>query len=181
MKKIFSILICIMIFSCGYRRPEKFYIDAVTNASRHNTLGTEYLLERCYYAAIQEFKIAISLNPDTQASAVYYNNLGETYMKIGFPNLAQDCFERALKLYGLNFQYYQNLTACLKKMRLAERMIPKYKASTNPLDKVMLGLLYVETGDIQRGIMTLDDFCMSEPDLILTQGVRNYLRDLTRK
>ena len=181
MKKIISILICIMIFSCGYRRPEKFYIDAVTNASRHNTLGTEYLLERCYYAAIQEFKIAISLNPDTQASAVYYNNLGETYMKIGFPNLAQDCFERALKLYGLNFQYYQNLTACLKKMRLAGRMIPKYKASTNPLDKVMLGLLYVETGDIQKGIMTLDDFCMSEPDLILTQGVRSYLRDLTRK
>ena len=66
-------------------------------------------------------------------------------------------------------------------MRLTNKMIPKYKASTNPLDKVMLGLLYVETGDIQRGIMTLDDFCMSEPDLILTQGVRNYLRDLTRK
>ncbi len=170
-----------MIFSCGYRRPEKFYIDAVTNATRHNTLGTEYLLERCYYAAIQEFKIAISLNPDTQASAVYYNNLGETYMKIGFPNLAQDCFERALKLYGLNLQYYQNLTACYKKMRLANRMITKYKASTNPLDKVMLGLLYVETGDTQKGIMTLDDFCMSEPDLILTHGVRNYLRDLTRK
>lgn len=182
MKKGFAVLLLLSMFlTCGYKRPDKFYIDAVTNASRHNTLGTEYMLERCYYAAIQEFKIAISLNPNTQASSVYYNNLGEVYMKLGFPLEAVDCFERALKLYGLNFLYYKNLAECYKQMNAQQRMIPKYRASKNPLDKVMLGLLYVETGKKRMGIMTLDEFCMSEPDLILTHGVRNYLRDLTKK
>ncbi len=181
MKKIIPLLLCVLILCSGYRRPDKFQIDAVTNASRHNMMGTDYLLERCYYAAIQEFKIAISLNPDSQASAVYYNNLGQTYMQIGFPNLAEDCFERALKLYGLNFQYYQNLTACYVKLKKTNQMISKYSSSQNPLDKIMLGLLYIESGQTQRGIMTLDDFCMSEPDLIITHGVKSYLRDVTRK
>lgn len=183
MKKNIAILLILIstLFLCGYRRPDKFNIDAVTNASRHNTLGTEYVRERCYYAAIQEFKIAISLNPNTQASSVYYNNLGEVYMKLGFPKEAQDCFERALKLYGLNFSYYQNLANCYKQIKAQQKMIAVYKISKNPLDKVMLGLLYIDTGQTRTGIMTLDDFCMSEPDLILTHGVRNYLRDLTKK
>ncbi len=179
-KFLIAVLLSSLFLTCGYRHHEKFHIDAVTNASRHNTLGTEYLLERCYYAAIQEFKIAISLNPNTQASAVYYNNLGEVYMKLGFPKEAQDCFERALSLYGLNFSYYKNLAECYKQMRMQQKMISKYKVSKNPLDKVMLGLLYIESGEKRMGIMTLDEFCVSEPDLILTHGVRNYLRDLTK-
>ena len=66
-------------------------------------------------------------------------------------------------------------------MRMQQKMISKYKVSKNPLDKVMLGLLYIESGEKRMGIMTLDEFCVSEPDLILTHGVRNYLRDLTQK
>lgn len=183
MKKYFVVLLILIstIFLSGYKRPDKFHIDAITNASRHNILGTEYVRERCYYAAIQEFKIAISLNPNSQASSVYYNNLGEVYMKLGFPVEAQDCFERALKLYGLNFLYYQNLAKCYKQMKMEQKMISRYKISKNPLDKVMLGLLYAESGQTRMGIMTLDDFCMREPDLILTHGVKNYLRDLTKR
>ena len=127
MKKYFVVLLILIstIFLSGYKRPDKFHIDAITNASRHNVLGTEYVRERCYYAAIQEFKIAISLNPDSQASSVYYNNLGEVYMKLGFPVEAQDCFERALKLYGLNFLYYQNLVSCYKQMKQQQRLLQR--------------------------------------------------------
>lgn len=182
MSRFVSIVLLLCLFlTCGYRRPDKFVIDAVTNASRHNLNGINYLQEHCYYAAIQEFKIAISLNPDTQASAIYYNNLGETYIKIGYPILAVDCFERALKLNGVNFLFYKNLVSCYKQMGTVNRMISKYKSSKNPLDKVMLGLLYIESGDKRLGIITLDDFCMSEPDLILTHGVRRYLQDITKK
>ena len=180
MNKILSVVLLFCLFlTCGYKRPEKFIIDAVTNASRHNTLGVTYLQERCYYAAIQEFKIAISLNPNSQSSAVYYNNLGETYMKVGFPNLALDCFERAIKLYGLNFSYYQNLANCYSKMKMTSKMITKFIHSTNPLDKIMLGLLYIQNGDIRQGIIILDDFCISEPDLIITPGIKLYLKELT--
>lgn len=182
MNRLFTVVLLLsLIFTCGYRRPDKFVIDAVTNAARHNLNGVDYMREHCYYAAIQEFKIAISLNPDTQSSAVYYNNLGETYIKIGYPMMAVDCFERALKLNGVNFLFYQNLVTCYKQMGVTNSMISKYKSSKNPLDKVMLGLLYVESGDKRLGIITLDDFCMSEPDLILTQGVRRYLQDISKK
>lgn len=173
-------LLAIMLLTCGYKRPDKFVIDAVTNASRHNTFGVTYMQERCYYAAIQEFKIAISLNPDTQSSAVYYNNLGQAYMKIGFPNMALDCFERAIKLNGLHFLYYQNIVECYSKLKLTNQMITRYSTSENPLDKIILGLLYVASGDTRRGIIILDEFCMSEPDLIITSGIRMYLKELTR-
>ena len=181
MKKIFiSILLTSLILTCGYKRPEKFVIDAVTNATSHNRLGVTYLQERCYYAAIQEFKIAISLNPDTQASAVYYNNLGETYMKLGFVDMAQDCFERAIKLNGLYLPYYQNLVSCYKKMKITTKMISKYSNTKNPLDKIVLGLLYIDAGEQQRGIITLDDFCMSEPDLLITPAIKLHLKELTK-
>ena len=52
-------------------------IDATKNAFLHNNMGLRYMEEHCYYAAIQEFKIAISLNPNTQATAVYYKNIGD--------------------------------------------------------------------------------------------------------
>lgn len=101
----------------GYKKPEYYTIDAVRNAYIHNNRGLNYVAERMYYPAIEEFKIAISLNPNTQATAVYYNNLGETYMKIGYPDLAQDCFERALKQYSLNLKYYKNLGRLLQSPR----------------------------------------------------------------
>ena len=62
-----------------------YTIDPEKNAYDHNNKGIMYLEEKCYYAAIQEFKIAISLNPKTQATAVYFNNLGKTYLIIGYP------------------------------------------------------------------------------------------------
>ena len=84
-------------------------IRAEKDAFYHNNLGLNYLKDRIYYAAIQEFKIAISLSPTTQASAIFMNNLGETYNFIGYPDLAIPCFEDAIKLYGLNLKLYLNL------------------------------------------------------------------------
>ena len=115
MSRFVSIVLLLCLFlTCGYRRPDKFVIDAVTNASRHNLNGINYLQEHCYYAAIQEFKIAIQLSPNTQATAIFKNNLGEVYNFIGYPDMARICFEDAIKLYGLNFKYYINLIETYK-------------------------------------------------------------------
>ena len=101
-KKIITIfLLLIMVFCSGYRKPYKYTIQAEKDAFYHNNVGLNYLKDRIYYAAIQEFKIAISLSPSTQASAIFYNNLGETYTFIGYPEQALDCFENALKSFGI--------------------------------------------------------------------------------
>lgn len=171
-------LILFSFLTSAYRKPDVYEIDATKNAYIHNNLGLTYVDEKCYYAAIQEFKIAISLNPNTQATAVYYNNLGEVYLTIGYPEYALDCFQRALKQFSLNFKYYQNLAKTYKLLNALDRQIKVYSNDSNPLNKVMLGLLYEQKGDTKRAITIFDDFAMSEPDLIITNSVKQHIKQL---
>lgn len=179
MKRFLTIsLISLAILTSAYKKPDVYEIDAEKNAYVHNNLGLMYVNEKCYYAAIQEYKIAISLNPNTQATAVYYNNLGEVYLIIGYPDYALDCFERALKQFSLNFKYYKNLAKTYKALGTLDAQITKYSDNSNPLSKVMLGVLYAEKGETRRAITILDEFCMSEPDLIITPSIKNYIKEL---
>lgn len=185
MKKLFTVLILFaMSFTAsGYTRPDVYKIDAEKNAVMHNNLGLEAVSEQNYYEAIQEFSLAILLNPKTQATAVYYNNLGETYMKVGCFREAQGCFEKSIKQYNLNFLYYQNLVKSFKAQKTIGTKIKTYEAQSekNPLNMIILGLLYVESGDTRRGIIKLDEFCMREPDLLITGAVRSYLKEIIPK
>lgn len=182
MKKFFIIsLIFLSTIASGYRKPDVPVIDAVKNSNNHNNLGIMYMSERSYYAAIQEFKIAISLNPESQATAVYYTNLGDCYMKIEHPELALDCYERALTLYNLNLNYYINLAKCLIANKLLDKKLEQFSDFTNPYNQLMSGVLYVESGNYQRGITVLDSFTISEPDLIITPAVKSYIRSSVKK
>lgn len=182
MKKILTIFLLATfgLISSAYTRPDVYKIDAGKNAYLHNNMGLRYVDEKWYPAAIQEFKIAISLNPNTQATAVYYNNLGDTYMKMGLYKYAQDCYQRAITQYNLNFLYYQNLAKCFKAQKALDFQIKQYAKGKKSLDMVMLGLLYVEKGEISRGLVKLDEFCMKEPDLLITGAVRNYIKELVK-
>ena len=42
----------------------------------------------------------------------------------------------------------------------------------------MLGLLYEYSGDTKKAIITLDEFAMSEPDLIITPAVKYHIQEL---
>lgn len=178
MKKITLVLLILFSFLVsGYKKPDVHVIDATKNAYLHNNMGLRYMDEKLYYAAIQEFKIAISLNPNTQATAVYYKNIGDAYMQIGYPNLAKQPYEDAIHQYSLNFQYYQKLAQCYKKLGVANSKITEYSKSKNALNKIMLGLLYIENGNTKRGITILDEFTAAEPDLLITPAVKKYVKD----
>ena len=182
MKKFLITALILTSFAVsGYKRPETYTIDSENNAALHNNLGVNYLRENNYYPAIQEFKIAISLSPETQASAVYYNNLGECYMKLGHPELAQDCFERALRLFTLNFKYYQNLAQCYYQLGYADEQIRRSADDKNPLALILRGLLYEYQGDTVRAITTLDEFVAKEPDIMITSAVKIHLKELVKK
>ena len=179
MKKFcLTALILMSFLTSAYKKPDVYVIDAEKNAYMHNNLGLMYVNEKCYYAAIQEYKIAISLNPNTQATAVYYNNLGEVYLIIGYPDYALDCFQRALKQYSLSFKYYQNLAKTFKALGTVDEQIVKYSDGSNPLNKVMLGVLYAQKGETKRAITILDEFCMMELDLIITPSIKKYIKEL---
>ena len=167
-----------MIFCSAYRKPYKYKIDASKDAFYHNNVGIDYLRDRIYYAAIQEFKIAISLSPSTQASSIFQNNLGKTYMFIGYSDLARTCFEDAILLYGLNLEYYINLIKSYIALNIVNTKIKEFKTSKNIYDKIKLGILYIETDQYKKGINTLDEICVEEPDLLITPALKQYLKDI---
>lgn len=186
MKKLITFLLFMalnasLVFGAG--TIVTYTIDPEKNAYEHNNKGVMYIEEKCYYAAIQEFKIAISLNPKTQATAVYFNNLGKVYMIIGYPELARDCFENAITQYSLNFEYYENLAQCYKKLGIAGDKLSVFRAKQkdNPVARVMTGLLEEQNGNIRGAITTLDEFANSEPDLIITPAVKEYIKKLTEE
>ena len=171
-----------MVVLCsGYRKPYKYVIDAGKDAFYHNNVGLNYLQDRIYYAAIQEFKIAINLSPNTQATAIFKNNLGETYNFIGYPEMARVCFEDAIKLYGLNFKYYLNLADCYINLGISKTKILEYEKSKSTYDKILLGVLYIKTGQNRKGVILLDEICQSEPDLLITPAIRQYLKEATKE
>ena len=174
------LLISSFLFS-GYKMTENYVINSEQNAYIHNNLGLMYQRENQYYPAIQEFKIAISLSPDVQASAVFYNNLGECYMQLNSPKMAQDCFERALKQFPLNFRYYKNIAECYYQLGYADEQILHSYNDSNPLGKVLRGLLLELKGDIVNAITTLDEFVATEPDLMITGAVKQHIKELVDK
>ena len=157
-------------------------IIAKNNAYRHNNKGLIFLEENYYYGAIKEFQIAIDLNPDSQASAAFYTNLGTTYEKLGYYDLAKPCFEKALTLNALCFDYYLKMAENYKKLGIADQKLNEYINKNNsPLNDIIVGLLYIQKGEKSIGMTMLDEFCHKEPNLLVTVGVRNYLDSLEKK
>ena len=100
-------------------------------------------------------------------------------MTIGYPELALDCFHNAVTQYSLNFEYYQNLANCYKALGQLQKQIKYYQTKdSNPLNKVMLGLLYELSGDKRKAVIVFDEFAMAEPNLIITPAVKKHIQKL---
>ena len=179
MKKYLSLFLIFFFMGSAIAAPKNvFKIDATRNATTHNNLGVNYLNENDYYSAIKEFEMAIMINPNTQASATYYNNLGKTYLKIGYPNLAEKSFKAALKHDAANFEYYQNIVQTYKEQKKLKNEFEKAMKTNNPHSRVIAGLILIEEGKKEPGINMLDEFCFDEPEMILSKGVKEYLKSM---
>ena len=104
--------------------------------------------------------------------------MGKTYLKIGYANLAEESFDKALRRNSTNFEYYQNLVASYKSQNKLEKELKKVIKDEKPVSKVIAGLILIEMGKMESGINILDEFCFEEPEMILTKGVRNYLQSI---
>lgn len=162
---------------------EVFNIDAQRNAVDHNNRGVIYMQDRYYAPAIKEFQLAVLLDPDTQASSVYYANLANCYMKIGYPALAQDTLQRAIKLNPMNFALYQDLAVVYKRLGITSQKVKYYQkdSAKNPLSQVMVGMILMEENKTDAGLAKLQEFVYTEPDLIITNGVKKYIDERSRE
>ena len=46
---------------------------------------------------------------------------------------------------------------------------------------ITLGLIYIAQNNLTAGLTTLDNFVMTEPDLLITDGVKIYLKNFMKK
>ena len=77
-----------------------------------------------------------------------------------------------LTLTGMNSLILNNMSNLLP-LYIA---IDEYLKSDNPLDAVMVGLIYIVIGDKESGIIKLDEFYIMNPNLILSEGVKTFLK-----
>ena len=94
--------------------------------------------------------------------------------------MAKDCFENAIRLYGLNFKYYMNLTDCYINLGIANNKIAEFEKSDNVFDRIQLGILYIKLGETRKGINLLDEICANEPDLLITPAIRQYISEVVK-
>lgn len=182
LKKLLIIFLFFLIPQVGYCKHNNasWDIKAENNAYRHNNKGLMYLEDKYYFGAIKEFQMAIDLLPNAQATATFYTNLGRTYEKIGYPDLAKNCYEKAVSINVLCFDYYLQLAKCYKALGVVDKKLEEFQNKTySPLNNVMIGLLYIQKGEKSTGITILDDFCDKEQNLLITAGVKNYLKEIT--
>ena len=173
-----------MLFLQGSANCELTPIDAARNAKEHNNQGVIFMREGDYNAAIKEFKIAIGINPNVQSTSVYYNNLGQAYMKIYalnpsklLPILAQNCFEQAILGDCLNLTYYKNLVSSYDargnlSSRASYHLSRKEK---NPYNAIIVGLIYLKQNKTGAALTILDEFCAQNPDLVITSDIKRLI------
>lgn len=167
-------------------------VDAAKNANWHNRRGANYFREQDYFAALKEFELAIALNPNSQSSAVYYNNLGKVYLVFGeiqrgknltradadFTKMAESCFEQAIQLDCMKFEYYKNLVRTYELLGIStqKRDFLLKNLKVNPFNAVIVGIIYAKEGKIVPATAILKEFATQNPDLIITNDVKKFLK-----
>ncbi len=196
MKKLFLSFL-MFAFLCLPNCAEEFPIDAAQNAQMHNNKGVEYMKERDYFAAIQEFKFAIAINPYHQTTAVFFNNLGKAYLELAkiqyekkltkkdadFAEWAKISFEAAIDQDYLKLQYYENLADSIELTKKINREIKEYteRSIKNPMWLIEVALLYEKKGEYTNAKICIDEFIVKYPDLIIIDTLRNYIKKLDEK
>ncbi len=179
---IFLFLLCFFLqgYKYEYHVP---VLDPANNAASHNSQGIMYMEMGFYATAMSEFKIAISLNPDSPASAAYYNNLGMLYLKFNMLNEAQTCFNKAISLNHVFLEYYTNLIQTYEKSGQLSSKLNEYLAqisadSQNSEAYFMAGLIYAQMGQNEQAIKYLKRFAALEKNQVLARGVKQKISEL---
>ncbi len=182
--KYLALLICTCFFLQGYEYEYNVpKLNATNNAAARNNKGIMYMEMGQYGAAMTEFKIAVSLNPDSPASSAYYNNLGLVYMKFGQLKEAQECFERAIELNHVFLEYHKNLVRLYAQAGVLEKHLAKYEADIvsdkmNSKAYFMAGLISAEIGNKKEAVKYLKRFVKLERNQILARGVSQYIEEI---
>ncbi|MEI7475727.1 MAG: tetratricopeptide repeat protein [bacterium] len=184
MKRLLSLTCLLTIFFLA--KADTYVIDPVPNSYLHNNIGLQYEKDGYYYAAIEEFKIAILLNPHSASAGSYYNNLGRMYLIARRYDLAGPCFQKAIKINSNFIEFYQNLIKTYKAQRKLSYALNNYikTVKNNPTNSqawLTLGLIYREMKNNDKALDCFDKFLEIEPNLYMSVDVRNIIKAMDKR
>ena len=154
-------------------------INAAKNARLHSNMGNIYFDEGKYISALKEYEIAYNLAYESQAGGVYLYNIARCYMELGNFNVAKKAIEGAIRKDCINITYYETLCECIFKLNIQEKELRKYiHDSSNPYNKIMVGLIYKNSGRAMQARAVFDDFIVQYPDMLIAEDVKLLLRQM---
>ena len=187
--KLFYSLICLIlltnIVSAGSIRgldaTEYQKIDASKNARTHNNMGNVYFDEKNYNAAYQEYKIAYELVKNTPSGAPYLYNMARCMLIFNNYKQAQNLIEAAIKKDCINMTYYNVLVDCYIAQNIYQKKLQHHISDyKNPYSRIIAGLIYLKTGQKIEAKIIFDEFINDNPDMIISQDVRQILREMKK-
>ncbi len=160
-----------------------FIINPTKNAVWHNEKGLNYLELNDYASAIQEFQLAIILNPNSEISAVFNNNLGLTLYELGDYGSAEKYFKKSIELSPNFLEYYDNFINTYRQRQLLDKLIAEYekKIQQNQNDFyafLMLGLIHKNHRDKELAEQYLYKCIKMAPYLELTGQLKKMVKEL---
>lgn len=126
------VLLALLISACaGQYQAEKYDQNIRERARSHTDLGAVYLQQRQYEIALEEFDLAVKIDPNFGAA---YNGLGLIYSSLGQDALAEQSFRKAVQIDPNNSESHNNYGNFLcSKNRIDESIKEFVAAVKNPL------------------------------------------------
>ncbi len=173
-------------------------VEAQNTAQRHNNLGNMYYKDKDYFAAIKEYRIAIGINPDSQTTGTYFNNLGKVYLFLGeiqvknnlplqgwddFSKMAQVAFEEAILKDCMKLEYYINLVKAYELTGAAEQKKEFFLSNKDksPFNVIPASIILANQGQVKYANMLLDDFVTKNPDIIISRDLKKLIKENIKK
>lgn len=161
-------------------------LNPLFNSKTHNSRALWYAKWKHYYPAIEEYKMAIGLNPESGASAAYYSNLGQIYQELGRPDWTITCVENAIKLNPICMYYYERLVDAYESAKkLDEKEKVLLDATKNDFENsynwLILGLIQDKKNDYKGAKKSYNNYILLEPKIVLLSAVKNKLNEVRKK
>ncbi len=180
MRKLKLIALIAIMFLC---QAGTFTIDPTKNAVWHNERGLFFLGLRYYAAAIKEFQLAITLNPDSEVSSTFYNNLGRSYYEIGDYNSAEIIYKKAIELKPYYLEFRENLIKTYEQKGTLNEIVEFHnnliiEDPGNLQSYLMLGLIYKKYQNNDYALIYLNKFVQLAPEFGITNQIKQIISDL---